>query len=48
MHDIVNHMKEYEKTEGLKLINLEIGREMRVNEEIMLAYTEFQNVRFEL
>lgn len=44
MNEIVCQMKEEEKLEKIKMVNLNVGREMRVHEEIILAYQEFQEV----
>lgn len=46
MNQILCQMKVDKKTEEIKLVNLSFGREMRVHEEIMSAYLEFQNVLF--
>lgn len=47
MNQILCQMNVDKKTEEIKLVNLNFGREMRVHEEIMSAYLEFQNVLFD-
>lgn len=44
MNEIVCRMKEDSKSEEIKIINSNVGREMRVHEEIILAYQEIQMV----
>lgn len=44
MNETVCQMQEEKLFETVKSVNLDIGREVRVNEEIMLSYEEFQKV----